>query len=285
MINFENLAPNHQHYKQIEKAIRYLVEHQFKQPSLDEVAQAVGMSEFHLQRTFTAWAGISPKQFLQHLTKENAKQKLRESSVLDAALASGLSGPSRLHHLLVTHESITPGEYKTKGAGLTISYGAHSTAFGFCFIAVTPRGICKLAFFDEETEFDQHLNELKRDWESASFEWQPHLTASYCEQLFQRDERKSIPITLKGSPFKLLVWEALLRIPEGQMISYQQLADAVARPNSVRAVASAVANNVIGFLIPCHRVIRSSGAISEYRWGKTRKAALLAWEQSPLASR
>lgn len=279
----------HAHYRMVSQAIAYVVDNQITQPTLADVAAAVGLGEHHVQRVFSQWVGVSPKQFLQFLTLEHAKQHLRDESVMGAALASGLSGSSRLHDLFIRYESMTPGEYKQGGAGLVIEYGVHPSPFGLCFLAVTTRGVCKLAFFDEPTQAGHVLAELKRDWPNAQWQEQPESTKILCDKIFHRkaepysrdsDEKVSIHLLLKGTPFRLQVWQALLALPAGCLTSYQQVADAMGKPKSVRAVASAIANNDIGFLIPCHRVIRSTGALSEYRWGKTRKSALIGWEQS-----
>ena len=276
------LSSEHRHYKSIAKAIHYLVENGIDQPSLADISVAVNMSEYHFQRLFTKWAGVSPKQFLQYLTKEHAKRQLKDSSILDASWASGLSGPSRLHDLLITHESITPGDYKRQGAGLRISYGIHSSPFGYCFIAVTDRGVCKLAFFDQTEDRDTLLSELASEWCLATIVADDTRTYSSFEKIFPEKEsgNRNINLVLKATPFRLLVWEALLKIPEGSLASYQQVANSINRPTAVRAVASAIANNQVGYLIPCHRVIRESGALGGYRWGIERKVALMGSEMS-----
>lgn len=272
---------SHMHYEKVEQAIHYLMEHHLQQPSLKEIGDAVGMSEFHLQRVFTQWAGVSLKQFLQYLTKEHAKQALRTSSVFDSALASGLSGSSRLHDLLITHESVTPGEYRSWGKGIHIWYGVHACQFGHCFIAVTQRGICKLAFFDTDDELKILLTELHSEWKHAEISENFTATQNTADLIFSQSQHTgSLHLLLKGTPFRVQVWQALLNIPEGNLASYQQVAQSIGKPSSARAVASAIANNQIGYLIPCHRVIRGTGALSEYRWGKIRKAALIGWEKS-----
>tara|TARA_R110002072_G_scaffold300706_2_gene478720 strand:+ start:36151 stop:37011 length:861 start_codon:yes stop_codon:yes gene_type:complete len=276
------IQTSHAHYQTIAKAIRYLNGHYIDQPSLKELSSVVGMSEFHFQRVFTEWAGVSPKQFLHYLTKENAKKKLKENSVLNSALEAGLSGSSRLYDLFITHESVTPGEYKRWGQGLDISYGIHSCLFGFCLIAVTERGVCKLAFFDEDVEKDQLINELHDEWYKATIQESNANTEPYFKQIFLNEnaENKPIHLLLKGTPFKLKVWQALLNIPEGQLSTYSRVADAMNTPKAVRAVASAIANNSIAYLIPCHRVIRNTGVLSQYRWGEDRKATMIGLEQS-----
>jgi AraC family transcriptional regulator of adaptative response/methylated-DNA-[protein]-cysteine methyltransferase len=275
------LQENHLHYQIIAKAIHYIVENHIEQPSLKEIADVVGISGFHFQRVFSEWAGVSPKQFLFYLTKESAKKKLREYSVLRSALESGLSGSSRLHDLFISHESVTPGEYKTWGQGLEIFYGVHSCLFGFCFIAVTARGLCKLAFFDNEGEQDILIQELYHEWNNAVIRDNKEQTDSVFKRIFldQASGTKPIHLLLKGTPFKLLVWQALLEIPEGQLSTYSLVAEAINKPKATRAVASAIASNPIAYVVPCHRVIRNTGVLNEYRWGKERKAAMIAKEQ------
>lgn len=275
------LQTNHSHYQSIAKAIRYLADNHIEQPSLKEIAAVVGISEFHFQRIFSEWAGVSPKQFLLYLTKENAKSKLREYSVMQAALETGLSGSSRLHDLFITHESMTPGEYKSLGKGLEISYGVYSCLFGYCLIAVTGRGVCKLAFFDDEVEQDALITELHHEWNHASIRNNTEQTDPFYKRIFLNEacESKPIHLLLKGTPFKLQVWQALLGIHEGQLATYSHIAEAMKNPMAVRAVASAIASNPIAYLIPCHRVIRNTGVLNEYRWGKERKAAMIAREQ------
>ena len=272
------LSTQHAHYEIIARGIHYLVENRMSQPSLDKLSAALNMSEHHMQRVFTKWAGISPKQFLLYMTKEHAKQELRKSSVLEASWASGLSGSSRLHDLLITHESITPGEYKKQGAGLRISYGIHSSPFGYCFIAVTNRGICKLAFFDRPEEKSDLVSELISEWGLATIEADDAATYPSFKTIFDTGG-SSVNLILKSTPFRLLVWEALLKIPDGSLVSYQHLAKSIGKPSAVRAVASATANNQIGYLIPCHRVIRESDALGGYRWGIERKMAILSQEK------
>ncbi len=267
-------------YKKIAAAIEFVTKHQQTQPRLADIAQHINLSEPYLQRLFSNWAGVSPKQYLQYLTKEYAKQQLQHKSVLDAALTSGLSGAGRLHDLMLNWESMTPGEYKQQGKGLTIEYGCHPTPFGQCFIASTHRGICKLAFYDRENERNELEAQLHHDWCEADIQHAPDSTAQFSTQIFACSTTDNTPLKLllKGSKFQLKVWEALLAIPEGKIVSYQQVAGAIGAPSSVRAVASAIARNNIGYLIPCHRVIRATGELSNYRWGKTRKQAMLAWE-------
>jgi AraC family transcriptional regulator, regulatory protein of adaptative response / methylated-DNA-[protein]-cysteine methyltransferase len=268
-------------YRRIEKAIEFLAENYHRQPSLDEVARSVNLSEFHFQRLFRRWAGISPKRLVQFLTLEHAKQALEESrSVLDAAYDAGLSSPSRLHDLFVTAEAMTPGEFKAKGAGLEISYGLHPSPFGECLLAVTERGICGLGFVGEGGR-RQALEDFKGRWPAAQFQENPEKTQGYIDAIFNAEKRNGahpVKLLLMGTNFQIKVWEALLRIPSGSVVCYEDLARRLGKPSAARAVGSAVGRNPISFLIPCHRAIRKMGITGDYHWGAARKKAILAWE-------
>lgn len=266
-------------YDRIARAITYLDRHAETQPGLAEMARAAGLSEFHFQRLFRRWAGVSPKRFLQHLTAGRARSALGAGrSVLEATYDAGLSGPGRLHDLLVAVDAVTPGEFKTAGAGLTIHYGIHPTPFGDCVIAVTPRGICALEFVEPGARREA-VARLRETWRGASLRESSEATAPYAAQIF-RPDRDDRPLTLflRGTNFQLKVWEALLRIPEGGTVTYGELARYAGTPGAARAVGSALGRNPIAYVIPCHRVIRATGAIGGYRWGAARKRALLAWE-------
>ncbi|MEW5870873.1 MAG: methylated-DNA--[protein]-cysteine S-methyltransferase [Chloroflexota bacterium] len=270
-------------YQVVEQALRYLAEHYQEQPSLQEVAASVGFSEYHFQRLFTRWVGISPKRFLQYLTKEHARQLLEGSaSVLQAAYQSGLSGPGRLHDLFVSLEAVTPGEYKLHGDGLRIDYGFHPSPFGECLLARTERGVCFLAFVSQGDRQDPY-NDLRRRWANAELLEAPGRTAPLAEHIFalafQPGEQR-LRLYLNGSNFQIKVWEALLRIPAGQVVTYEDVAAYLGRPQAARAVGRAVATNPISFLIPCHRVIRKMGVLGGYRWGLPRKQAILGWEMA-----
>ena len=280
-----DLSLQHQNYQRIRKAITHLHAHQNTQPSLSELAQHVGVSDDHLQRVFTEWAGVSPKQFLQYITKEHAKKQLQTHSVMDSALACGLSGSGRLHDLMLRCEAVTPGEYRQQGKGLEICYGIHRCPFGFCLIALTHRGVCKLVFFDTQQDSDVIVQELRADWPAAKVFQDEERTQAVLEQIFipSPNQRQPVKILLKGSPFQIKVWEALLKIPTGELRSYQHVADAIGKSSSVRAVASAIARNQVAYLIPCHRVIRSTGVLNQYRWGAERKAAMIGREGSETA--
>ena len=275
------MQTNAEDYRRIEKAIEFLAANYQNQPSLNEVARSASLSEFHFQRLFRRWAGISPKRFVQFLTLEHAKQALEESrSVLDAAYDAGLSSPSRLHDLFVTTEAMTPGEFKAKGAGLEIAYGYHPSPFGECVLAVTERGICGLGFVREGNR-KQALDDFKQRWPEARFQENSEKTRGYMEGIFSAKNRNGahpLKLLLMGTNFQIKVWEALLRIPSGSVVCYEDLARRLGKPSAARAVGSAVGQNPISFLIPCHRAIRKMGITGDYHWGATRKKAILAWE-------
>jgi AraC family transcriptional regulator of adaptative response/methylated-DNA-[protein]-cysteine methyltransferase len=268
-------------YRRIERAIAFLRGNYLAQPDLAAIAKHVHLSEFHFQRLFTRWAGVSPKRFLQFLTVEHAKKQLADSkAVLDVTFDAGLSSSSRLYDLFVTVEAVTPGEFKSRGAGLTIRYGLHATRFGTCLLAVTERGICWFAFVNHEPKAEA-VEELKQHWRGAEVIESPLTTAAFVERIFSRrqcNDETPLNLLLAGTNFQLKVWQALLRIPTGAVISYQALASEVCSARASRAVANAVASNPIAYLIPCHRVIRNTGVIGDYRWGNLRKKVLLGWE-------
>lgn len=268
-----------QDYQRVARALEYLQENHLNQPSLDEVAQAVGLSASHFQRVFQRWAGVSPKRFLQYLTLQRAKRLLEASEpVLETALDCGLSGPGRLHDLFVSVEAVTPGEYKRLGRDLEIRYGVQPGPFGEAFLAVTERGVCHLSFLEPLTP-ERVLAQLRRRWPGALLREDQAAVEAWNRRIFAHGEpRNPLPVYLKGTNFQLKVWEALLAVPVGSVCSYQGLARALGKPQATRAVAGAVASNPISYLIPCHRVIRSTGAVSGYAGGVTRKRALLGWE-------
>ncbi|HUO58457.1 MAG TPA: methylated-DNA--[protein]-cysteine S-methyltransferase [bacterium] len=266
-------------FHRVEKVIQHLERHWKDQPSLEELARVVDLSSFHFQRLFQRWAGVSPKKFVQYLTIENAKQRLRESrSVLDAAYDTGLSSPGRLHDLFVSVEAMSPGEYKSGGKGMTIGYGFHETPFGEALIALTVRGICGFSFVGKGGR-DEALGELKRHWAKAVFQLENQKTNEVIQRLFRgQSHSNGTKLLLRGTPFQIKVWEALLRIAPGSVLSYQDVAERVGCSKAARAVGTAIGRNVVAYLIPCHRVIRESGVVGEYRWGSVRKKAILAWE-------
>ena len=269
-------------YQRIEKAILYLEQNFQDQPPLSDIARHVHLSEFHFQRLFKRWAGISPKKFLQFLTVEYAKTLLqRAENLLEVTYETGLSSSGRLHDLFVNIEAVTPGEFKSGGDGLTIHYGFHPSPFGNCFLAATEKGICALSFVDQKNK-QAAVERLRQSWRAARLVQSENSTRQYVDIIFSRKPTadKKLSLYLKGTNFQVKVWEALLRIPPAKMVSYEDIARVVCTPRASRAVANAVANNPIAYLIPCHRVIRKTGLFGEYRWGSSRKKALLAWEAS-----
>jgi AraC family transcriptional regulator, regulatory protein of adaptative response / methylated-DNA-[protein]-cysteine methyltransferase len=266
-------------YARIETAIHYLEKNFRRQPALAEVAAQLGLSEFHFQRLFQRWAGISPKRFLQCLSAGYAESLLKQSaSLLDAAYDTGLSSPSRLHSLFVTLHAVTPAEWRAGGDGVEIRYGLHETPFGRCLLALTEKGICHLSFVDGEDA--PALAELRAQWPGARLQADADGTRVMVERIFSRTPAQGTPLHLwvRGSNFQAKVWQALLRIPAGALASYGDIAAMLGTPQAARAVGSAVARNHIAYLIPCHRVIRGTGVIGDYRWGTVRKKAVLAWE-------
>jgi len=267
-------------YEKIAKAIEYISENVKNQPSLFEVSEEVNISPFHFQKMFSEWAGVSPKKFLQYITADYLKSKIKESTNLaELAQSAGLSSQSRVYDLFTGIEAVTPQEFKTDGKGLKIYYGFHITPFGDCFIAVTERGICAMAFVDEITKGHQ-LILLRKKWHFASIELNQKITESYIHHIFspRLSTLKKVPLMVQGTNFQLKVWEALLAIPQGAVTTYQQIANSIGNLKAVRAVGTAVGDNPIAYLIPCHRVIRKEGILGEYRWGSLRKKALIGWE-------
>jgi len=280
--HIDHLKQQSRDYARVERAIRFVVANRHRQPDLSEIAASVHLSEYHFQRLFGRWAGISPKRFLQYLTKEDAKRRLRDcASVLEAALESGLSGAGRLHDLLVECEAVTPGEVRRGGEGIEIRYGYHPTPFGDCLLAATSRGICGLRFVGAAGRAAE-FRALTDDWPKARWIRDPEITAALAERAFARPRRESVQpplqLHLRGTNFQIKVWEALLRLPEGSVTTYSALARSIGHPGAARAVGSATGSNPIAMLVPCHRVLRSAGDLAGYRWGETRKQALLAWE-------
>jgi AraC family transcriptional regulator, regulatory protein of adaptative response / methylated-DNA-[protein]-cysteine methyltransferase len=274
-------------YERVAQIIRFLDAHRTAQPDLAALAGQAGLSRFHFQRLFTAWAGVTPKDFLQCLTVTHAKQLLRDGeNILDAALQSGLSGPGRLHDLCVNLEAASPGEFKSGGAGWTISFGFVETPFGPCLIAESPRGICHLSFVENEKV---SLAGLRQDWPQADLRRDDLATGRLVKTIFTHigdaGSRPPLRAFVCGTPFQVRVWRALLHVPPGTLTSYGRLAGAVGHPAAARAVGTAVGQNPLAYLIPCHRVIRETGVIGDYRWGRTRKRAMIARETAPRAGR
>lgn len=262
-------------YKQIEKAIRYIDENFRSHPSIDEIALYIGMSKYHFIRVFKEYVGLTPKQFLHSVTLNYAKEHIKESkSILDSSLDIGLSSSSRLHELFVNLIGVTPKEWKEKGKDVKITYGFGQTPFGEALLGFTDKGICYLGFIDNNKEdIFQRFNEL---WENANLVFDENKANEYLENIFIKN--KKYPLLVKGTNFQINVWKALINLPNEEITTYSNIANSIDKPNSVRAVASAIGKNHIGYLIPCHRVIAKSGAISGYRWGIERKKALLDFE-------
>ena len=270
-------------YERIARVIRYLDEHRTEQPELSELAKQAGLSPSHFHRLFLAWAGVTPKDFLQCLTLAHVKESLQNGkSVLDSALDAGLSGSSRAHDLCVNLEAASPGEMKSGGEGWTIVAGYAQTPFGTCLIGESPRGICHLAFV-EVSERDAAWAELKESWPSAELRRNDSAAAKIATRIFTRrarHSRQTLRAFVRGTPFQLRVWRALMQVPPGRLTSYGRLAASLGMPSAARAVGSAVGANSLAYLIPCHRVIRETGAVGQYRWGDMRKRALLIWEDA-----
>lgn len=265
-------------FERIARVIRHIDARRESQPALNELAGVAGLSASHFHRLFQRWAGVTPKDFLQCLTAEFAKQRLRESaSVLDAALDAGLSGPGRLHDLLVTLEAASPGEYKSKGEGIRIDWGLAETLFGRCSIGWTARGVSHLVFCESEAEA---LAAISRDWSAADLRRNDRAARERTEAIFKPEANGSVELKtfVRGTAFQLKVWRALLQIPPGCVATYGRIARSIGEPKAVRAVGTACGRNPVAFLIPCHRVIRETGVVQGYRWGSDRKQAMLAWE-------
>ncbi|MFZ1292724.1 MAG: methylated-DNA--[protein]-cysteine S-methyltransferase [Pseudomonadales bacterium] len=280
-----NLRADCDDYRRIEAALDFLQTHRREQPDLPTLAHELGLSEFQTQRLFTRWAGVSPKRFLQFLGKQHARQLLLEQRpILEVADELGLSGGGRLHDLVVNTWAVTPGELARSGSGLQIRYGFPPTPFGECLLGFTPRGICHLAFAHEH-DHDAMLQALRAEWPNASLAAHEHESAALAGRIFGGlpSDGKPLALLLRGTNFQLQVWEALLRIPEGRLCTYGDIATAIGKPRAARAVGQAVGRNAIAYLVPCHRVIRGMGEFGGYRWGRTRKLAMLGREAAALS--
>ncbi|HTN46239.1 MAG TPA: methylated-DNA--[protein]-cysteine S-methyltransferase [Flavipsychrobacter sp.] len=267
-------------YHRIAEAIDYINHHFKSQPDLDEVAKHLHLSPFHFQRLFTEWAGTTPKKFLQYISISHAKNVLKqnhEATLFDAVYDTGLSGTSRLHDLFVRIEGMTPAEYRDEGKALTICYRFASTPFGKIILASTPRGVCYMAFDEDEAKA---IQELKLQFRKAEFAEQSNAIQEKALEIFDKDRNtlEDIKLHLKGTPFQLKVWEALLKIPLGSLATYGAVANQIGNPKAARAVGTAIGSNPIAYLIPCHRVIQGSGVTGGYMWGSTRKQAIIGWE-------
>jgi len=268
-------------YDVVRRIIAYISQNWRDQPSLEDIADHVGLSTSHVHHLFRRWAGLSPKGFLQAITLDNAKRLLASSaSVLDATYEVGLSGPGRLHDLFVTHEAMTPGDYKSKGAGLTLSYGYHPSPFGETIVVATPRGLAGLGWVDDGDRAGA-LADMTRRWPAATYVQDQEATAPYAARVFE-DARwrpdQPLNVVLIGTDFEVRVWRTLLGIPLGRATTYSAIAERLGNPKASRAVGAAVGRNPISFVVPCHRVLGRSGALTGYHWGLTRKQAILGWE-------
>ena len=278
-------------YDQVGQALEFIASNWEEQPGLGDVADQVGMSEHHFQRLFSRWVGLSPKKFLSVLTLDQARRRLDNSvSVLDAAYDSGLSGPGRLHDLFVSYEAMTPGEYKAQGAGMVIRHGWHDSPFGRTLLMVTDRGLCGLAFLDERGE-DGCFQDMADRWPQARFVEDLAETGALMQVIFRQPGEEPMgsgqPLRLfiKGTEFQVKVWEALMELPQASLTTYGDIAKRLNMPTgAARAVGTAVGMNPISWLIPCHRVIRNSGALGGYRWGLPRKLAMMGWEAAAAES-
>jgi len=264
-------------YERIKKAIEFIRSNFQQQPDLDAVAKEVYLSPFHFQRLFKEWAGVSPKKFLQYISLQHAKKLLQQHTISDTAFETGLSGSSRLHDLFISIEGMTPGEYKNGGEQLQINYSFAETPFGNIIVASTPKGICHLAFADDEKEA---LQQLQLQFPNAQFRQVVDTIQQNALFIFTQDwkDLSKIKLHLKGTPFQIKVWEALLKIPMGDVSTYSGIANTINNPNASRAVGTAIGDNPVAFLIPCHRVIRSTGEFGQYHWGSIRKTAMIGWE-------
>ena len=274
-------APDYHH---IRRAIAYLTEHWQQQPSLELLAAHLGLGPTHTQKLFTRWCGLSPKEFVQAITIDHARGMLDgASSLLSTAHEVGLSGSSRLHDLFVTHEAMTPGDYKRRGDGLEITYGFHHSPFGDALVMATPRGVAGLAFVDEDKGHTraEALADMTRRWPAARYVEAPAATAVHAARIFEPEQWRAeqpVRLVLIGSDFEVRVWETLMKIPMGRAVSYGHIARHLGAPSASRAVGTAVGRNPISFVVPCHRVLRGDGNLGGYHWGLTRKRALIGWE-------
>jgi len=277
-----DITPDGPDYDTVRQVIELISEEYRDQPSLEAIAARLNQSPTQLQKTFTRWAGLSPKAFLQAVTLDHAKRLLRreEMPLLETSIEVGLSGPSRLHDLFVTHEAMSPGEWKAKGGGLTIRYGFHSCPFGAALVMVTDRGLAGLAFSDAGDE-KACLEDMSCRWPNAEYIEDRQATAPYAERIFQPGRWTSdqpLRVVLIGTDFQVSVWQSLLKIPFGKAVTYSDIAKDIGRPTAMRAVGAAVGANPISFVVPCHRALGKNGALTGYHWGLTRKRAMLGWE-------
>jgi AraC family transcriptional regulator, regulatory protein of adaptative response / methylated-DNA-[protein]-cysteine methyltransferase len=266
-------------YNRIAEAINYIEQHFKTQPNLEEVAEKIHLSPYHFQRMFSDWAGVSPKKFLEYISIEHAKNILKDkqATLFDAAFETGLSGTGRLHDLFIKIEGMTPGEFKNGGENLSINYSYAESPFGNLLVASTQKGVCYMAFVNDEKE---SWNDLQKHFPNAQFGQMVDLIQQNALYIFTHDWNKldEIKLHLKGTTFQLKVWETLLKIPMGQLSTYGNIAKKIDQPGASRAVGTAIGDNPVAFIIPCHRVIQSTGMLGGYHWGTVRKKAMIGWE-------
>ena len=277
-----DITPKGSDYETVSRVVELLTENYRDQPSLDHIAGALGQSPTQLHKTFTRWAGLSPKAFLQAVTLDHAKRLLRQEELplLETSFELGLSGPGRLHDLFVTHEAMSPGEWKLRGGGLTIRYGFHPSPVGVALVMITERGLAGLAFNDAGDEAVS-FEDMARRWPNAQYVEDSAATAGYAARIFDAQKWRAeepLRVVLIGSDFQIRVWEALLKVPMGKAVTYSNIACDIGQPTASRAVGAAVGRNPISFVVPCHRALGKSGALTGYHWGLTRKRAMLGWE-------
>ncbi|MBO9194782.1 bifunctional helix-turn-helix domain-containing protein/methylated-DNA--[protein]-cysteine S-methyltransferase [Rhizobium sp. 16-449-1b] len=280
----QDITPDGPDYETVRQVIELITEDYREQPSLEAIAMRLNQSPTQLQKTFTRWAGLSPKAFLQAVTLDHAKRLLRkeELPLLETSFEVGLSGPGRLHDLFVTHEAMSPGEWKARGGGLTIRYGFHTSPFGIALVMATDRGLAGLAFADIGGEA-ACLKDMTCRWPNADYVEDREATAPYAARIFEPGRWTSeqpLRVVLIGTDFQVQVWESLLKIPFGKAVTYSDIASDIGRPTAMRAVGAAVGANPISFVVPCHRALGKSGALTGYHWGLTRKRAMLGWESA-----
>lgn len=265
-------------YSRIKSSMEFIVANLKRQPKIEEIANHVSLSEYHFQRIFKDWAGVSPKKFLQFITLNELKKNIESTNnLIELSETVGLSSQSRIYDLFVNIDSVTPNEFKTKGKGISIRYGFHFTPFGFCLIATTQRGICALEFIDNDASLA--LQQFKEKWQNADIQEDVDETSRLINSIFGEDNRP-LNALLYGTPFQIKVWEALIKIPFGRLATYSSVANMVGNPKASRAVGSAIGSNNIAILIPCHRVIQKLGGLGEYKWGKARKLSIIGYEKA-----
>jgi AraC family transcriptional regulator of adaptative response/methylated-DNA-[protein]-cysteine methyltransferase len=278
----EDVTPEGSDYETVRRVIEMITLDYREQPSLEVIAAEIGQSPTQLQKLFTRWAGLSPKAFLQAVTIDHAKRLLAQEGLplLETSYEVGLSGPGRLHDLFVTHEAMSPGEWKAKGGGLTIRYGFHNSPFGIALVMATDRGLAGLAFADQGGE-QEALNDMTRRWPNATYVEDRDATLPYVGRVFDRQQwlcDRPLRVVLIGTDFQMRVWQSLLKIPYGRAVTYSDVASDIGQPTANRAVGAAVGANPISFVVPCHRAVARNGALTGYHWGLTRKRAMLGWE-------